>query len=135
MCVCVCAGFISGGARGGFFPPYEGLCPPQVVELILNFGHAYRDKSNSGLYNIPLGCLSCPPLISDTTYWPPRKQYAEINPGVCVCVCVCVCVSLTDSGHAAVDSHHQGQVEEVETAKQALGHCHGLATTSEPVEH
>ena len=57
------------------------FAPPQkLVELMLNFGHAYRDKSNSGLYNIPLGCLSCPPLISDTTYWPPQKQYAEINP-------------------------------------------------------
>ena len=27
-------GFISGGARGAFAPPYEGLCPPEkLVEL------------------------------------------------------------------------------------------------------
>ena len=79
VCVCVCVqGIFQGGAKA---PPQE------LVELyILNFGHAHRDKSNSGLYNIPLGCFSCPPLISDTTYWPPQKQYAEINPGVCACV-------------------------------------------------
>ena len=41
------------GGRGAFAPPMKVFAPPQeLVELyILNFGHAYRDKSNSGLYN------------------------------------------------------------------------------------
>ena len=56
-------GFISGAARGGFCPP-----PPMEVfvplrnwlNLHIEFGHAYRDKSNSGLYNTT-GLFQLPP--------------------------------------------------------------------------
>ena len=48
--------FQGRGGRGAFVPPIKVFAPPQeLVELmyILNFGHAYRDKSNSGLFELP----------------------------------------------------------------------------------
>ena len=48
--------------------------------------------------------------------------------------CVCV-IRATHSGHATVEHHDHGQVEEIEQCKQHLGHRHTLSPASHIVEH